>query len=209
MNIRKFFVRRTIGFFVVLVIVGLVAAFYLLNSYIYKEKQQFVAVDYKNAEYLIEGKRIRLTDGFSEIDSPTDRDISFDSKITTRYFNNELKTDLNNDGREDVVFLLLQQISGNNVFFYAVAALNTESGWLGSDGYFLGDRIAVQTTEMSPNPRHKNVVVVNYADRAPGEPMIVRPSQRKSAYIKLDPESRQWGIVEPNFEGESNLINAN
>ena len=45
-----------------------------------------------------------------------------------------------------------------------VAALNTEAGWIGSQTTLLGDRIAPQTTELSQNPNHKNVIVVNYAD---------------------------------------------
>jgi hypothetical protein len=84
-----------------------------------------------------------------------------------------------------------------------VAALNKESGFVGSDGYLLGDRIAPQTTEASQNPKHKNVIVVNYADRAQGEPMTARPSVGKSAYLKLDVPRMQWAIVVADFEGES------
>ena len=74
---------------------------------------------------------------------------------------------------------------------------------MGSDGYLLGDRVAPQSSNVSQNPSHKYVVVFNYAERAPGEPMTTRPSIGKSAYLKLDPTTMQWGIVEPNFEGES------
>ena len=38
---------------------------------------------------------------------------------------------------------------------------------------------------------------------APGEPMTAQPSVGKSVYLKLDPATMQFGIVEPNFEGES------
>ena len=154
---------------------------------------------YRNAEYMIEGQRITLADGLSE----TDTSPGSASRITTRYFGNELTTDLNNDGREDVVFLLTQQRGGSGTFFYAVAALNTEAGYRGSDGYLLGDRIAPQTTVVSRNPRHKNVIVVNYADRRPDEPMTAQPSIGKSVYLKLDTETVRWGIVVPDFEGES------
>ena len=155
--------------------------------------------EYRNAEYLIEGQRIKLADGLAEADtSPGSA-----SRIVTRYFGNELKTDLNDDGREDVVFLLTQQRGGSGTFFYAVAALNTEAGYLGSDGYLLGDRIAPQSTVVSRNPRHKNVVVVNYGDRRPDEPMTAQPSVGKSVYLKLDAETVRWGIVVPDFEGES------
>jgi hypothetical protein len=155
--------------------------------------------DHKNATYDIEGKRVTLRNGTAE----TNIETGSVSKVVTQYFGNELKTDLNGDGREDVVFLLTQQSGGSGTFFYAVAALNTANGYIGSDGYPLGDRIAPQTTEVSKNPQHKNVIVVNYADRKTGEPMTASPSVGKSAYLKLDPENMRWGIVEPNFEGES------
>jgi hypothetical protein len=155
--------------------------------------------EYRNAEYVIEGQRVTLADGIAEAEtSPGSA-----SRIVTRYFGNELRTDLNDDGREDVIFLLTQQRGGSGTFFYAVAALNTEAGYLGSDGYLLGDRIAPQTTVVSRNPRHKNVIVVNYADRRPDEPMTAQPSVGKSAYLKLDAQTVRWGIVVPDFEGES------
>ncbi len=149
-----------------------------------REDAPAVATDYKSIEYVIEGARVKIADG-------------------TRYFGNELRTDLNGDGREDVVFLITQNLGGTGTFFYVVAALNTEKGYIGSDGYLLGDRIAPQTTEVSQNPRHKNVIVVNYADRALSEPMTAEPSVGKSAYLKLDPATMQWGIVVADFEGES------
>ncbi len=181
------------------IIVILVIGFFALNSYIYKEKQGSPITDYKDATYSINGEMVTLVDGVSEVEAAP----GSASKITTRYFGNELATDLNNDGREDIVFLLTQEGGGSGTLFYAVAALNTESGYIGSDGYLLGDRIAPQNTQLSPNPKHKNVIVVNYADRGISEPMTTAPSVGKSAYLKLDAASMQWGIVEPDFEGES------
>ncbi|MEK7462398.1 MAG: hypothetical protein AAB618_02385 [Patescibacteria group bacterium] len=193
----------------VMVAALLVAAFYALNAYIYNEKQGPEVVspeilnpeasDYKDAEYRIEGTLVQLTDGVSVMDAAP----GSSSKITTSYFGNEFMTDLNGDGREDIVFLLTQDTGGSGTFYYAVAALNLEEGYVGSDGYLLGDRIAPQSIETSPNPRHKSVVVVNYADRAVGEPMTTQPSVGKSVYLKLDSSDMKWGIVEPNFEGES------
>lgn len=202
MNLRKFYMGRAIGFFILLAIAGLVAAFYALNSYIYNEKQAPAAADYKDAEYRIDGVQVQLKDGIAEVAAAP----GSASKITTRYFGNEYKTDLNDDGREDVVFLVTQETGGSGVFYYVVGALNTERGYVGSDGYLLGDRIAPQTTGASPNPRHKNVIVANYADRAAGEPMTTQPSVGKSAYLKLDIQSMMWGVVEPDFEGESSSL---
>ena len=154
---------------------------------------------YKNAEFEIEGQKVKLSGGISE----TETAPGSASKTVTRYFGNELKTDLDGDSREDVVFLLTQETGGSGVFFYAVAALNKESGYIGSDGYFLGDRIAPQSTVLSQNPNHKEVIVVNYADRLPEEPMSAEPSVGKSVYLKIDRESYRWGVVIPDFEGES------
>jgi hypothetical protein len=182
-----------------LVVLGLLAAgyFYLYPSVDKEEASE--AAGHKNVTYVIEGKEVRLVDGFSE----TEAAPNSASKIVTRYFGNELKTDLDGDGREDVAFVLTQERGGSGTFYYAVGALNTENGYIGSDGYLLGDRVAPQSTDMSPNSKHVRVVVFNYADRAAGEAMTAQPSVGKSAYLKLDAASMMWGIVEPNFEGES------
>jgi hypothetical protein len=182
-----------------LIVAILVIGFFAINSYIYEEKQATAVENYKDAEFFIDGHRVKFENGIAE----TEGAPGSDSKIITRYFGNALKSDLDGDGREDISFILVQERGSSGSFFYAVAALNTEHGYLGSDGYFLGDRIAPQTTEISPNPRHKYVVVFNYADRMLDEPMSTPPSVGKSVYLKIDPMSRQWGIVEPNFEGES------
>ncbi len=168
------------------IFIAIVAIVVVLGGiWFFNNKEKVFASDYKNAEFMIEGQKVRLGSGYS------------------KYFGNELKTDLDGDGDEDVVFLITQEPGGSGTFFYVVAALNTEKGYIGSDGYLLGDRIAPQTTELSQNPKQKNVIVVNYADRAPGEPMTTRPSFGKSVYLKLDTQTMQWGIVVPNFEGES------
>ena len=186
---------KAVSTIIVIAIVGAAVFFYQ-----YREKgQQAAAADHKNIEYSSGGQRIKRGDGLAE----TEAAPGSASKVATRYFGNELKTDLDGDGREDTAFILTQESGGSGTFFYVVAALNTERGYVGSDGYLLGDRIAPQTTEVSRNPVHKNVIVVNYADRAPGEAMTTSPSVGKSAYLKIDPALMQWGIVAADFEGEA------
>ena len=176
-------------------LVVILGAIFLFNK---KPVTVPIISDYKNAEYIIDGLKIKLTNGVFEgaISGSA-------SKVVARYFGNEVRHDLNDDGREDVVFLMTFNTGGTGTFFYVVAALNTVNGYVGSQGLLLGDRIAPQTTEMSQNPRHVNVIVVNYADRKPGEPMVTEPSVGKSIWIKLDPKIMQFGEVVQNFEGES------
>jgi hypothetical protein len=63
----------------------------------------------------------------------------------------------------------------------------------------IADRIAPQTTEY-----RDGLVVVNYAERRPGEPFTTPPSVGKSLWLKYDPVAMDFGEVVQNFEGESN-----
>ena len=186
---------RAIGFAILLVLVAIVAGFYALNNYIYEEKQAYAAENYKDAEYGIDGTQVRLTNGVAEKEAAP----GSSSKITTRYFGNEVNSDLDGDGREDVVFLLTQETGGSGTFYYVVAALNTERGYVGSEALFLGDRIAPQTTEKGKG----KIIIVNYADRALGEPFSMKPSVSKSLWLLFDAQTMQFGEVEQNFEGEA------
>lgn len=195
--------NKIIVAFIAVACIGLIGGYLYMNSI---EKPKAVAENNiqknnspKNATYNIEGTSVTLVNGTSEVEAAP----GSASMVVTKYFGNEVKTDLNNDGREDEVFLLTQSSGGSGTFFYVVAALNTEDGWVGSQSYLLGDRIAPQTTELSQNPNHKNVIVVNYMDRAEGQAMSEQPSVGKSVWLKLDPATMQFGVVEQNFEGEA------
>ncbi len=195
--------KYLIGSIVVLVIV----AFIVLKPPAQKEEipdNQVSVKDYKNTSYTIEGQSILLTDGFSEIESAP----GSASKIVTRYFGNEVKHDLNDDGREDVVFILTQERGGSGKFFYAVAALDMPAGYVGSDAFLLGDRIVPQSTDIdeeitTQGTARKNVIVINFVTRTPNEPFSTEPTINKSVWIKLDPTTMQFGEVAQNFEGES------
>jgi hypothetical protein len=187
------------------IVISLVLIFGAL-FYFFKNNNatQVTQTDYKNATYIIEGEPVSLQNGYAET-SPVPGSAT---KTITRYFGNEVRHDLNDDGREDIVFLVTQETGGTGIFVYVVAALNTPDGYVGSNAFFLGDRIAPQSTvmdegETSMGTTRKNVVVVNYAVRLPGEPFTAEPSLGKSVWLKLDPTTMQFGEVEQNFEGET------
>jgi heat shock protein HslJ len=154
---------------------------------------------YKDSSYTIDGNIVSLVGGVSEV--PVVPGSA--SKVVTQYFGNEVMTDLNGDGRKDVVFLLTQNTGGSGTFYYVVAALDTDKGFIGSQAYLLGDRIAPQTTEVSRDTQRRGVIVVNYADRKAGESFSTPPSVGKSVWLKLDPVTLQFGEVAQNFEGEA------
>jgi len=199
------YMKTTTSIFIVVALAILIGGYYFLNSSIDEAPEQAEEtgqnVDPRNATYTIDGTQVTLTDGLSEQEVVP----GSAEKTVTTYFGNEVRTDLNEDGREDIVFLLTQSTGGSGTFFYVVAALNTEDGWSGSQGFMLGDRIAPQTTEMSQNPNHKKVIVVNYVTHSVDQPLSERPSVGKSVWLKLDPTLMAFGEVEQNFEGEADV----
>ena len=132
--------------------------------------------------YQIDGERVRLS-----------------AQGPTRYFGNELRKDLDGDGREDVAFVVTRSPGGSGTFYYLAAALDTGGGFVGSDGVLLGDRVAPQTTTSGPG----RSVVVTYAERRSDEPMTATPSVGRSRRLLLDPTTRHFGEVARDFEGEA------
>lgn len=159
-----------------------------------QENNTASTLDARNSSFKVENVPVTLVDGIEK------------KEVTTRYFGNEIKHDLDNDGREDVVFIITQDGGGSGTFFYVVAVLNTAQGYIGSDSYPLGDRISPQSMNIDEGTTtigtmRDNVVVVNYAVRKPSEPMTTPPSVGKSVWLKLDPKTMQFGEVEQDFEG--------
>jgi hypothetical protein len=138
------------------------------------------AQDPQNATYLINGQPVTLVNGKAEQEAAP----GLAEKIVTQYFGNAVQVDLNSDGKMDSGFLLTQSTGGSGTFFYAAAALQNPDGtYTGTNAVLLGDRIAPQSTNVDPN--NPAQFIVNYADRAPGEPMTTQPSHGVSKTFKL------------------------
>ena len=134
------------------------------------------AASHKDISVEIEGQVVTLVGGVAE----TAAAPGSATKMVTRYFGNEATGDLNGDGAADIAFLITRSGGGSGTFFYVVAALRTARGYTGTNAVLLGDRIAPQTTRIDGGE-----LVVNYADRRPGEPMTTRPSVGVSKYLKV------------------------
>ncbi len=133
--------------------------------------------DYKNISYRIDNQDYLLKDGVSKTEAaPGSASIT-----TVSYFGNEAWGDFNRDGMGDVAFILTKNDGGSGTFYYAAVALKTKTGYAGTNAVFLGDRIAPQTTEFRDGK-----IIVNYADRKPGEPMTAPPSVGVSKYLKVE-----------------------
>ncbi len=195
MKLQKIFSNST-SIVIALLLLGVIVFAISKTSSTKKQGTNTSVSDYKNATYTIDGEKITLENGKYEGASTTD---SASLKTIITYFGNEVTKDINGDGKDDVVFLITKTTGGSGVFFYAVAALTSPQGFVGSHAILIGDRIAPQTTESGP---YKSVIV-NYVDRAPGEGFTTKPSIGKSLQLILDPTTMQFGEVAQNFEGEA------
>ncbi len=136
-----------------------------------------VALDLKNCAYIIEGKKITLKDGYSEEEiAPGSA-----SKLITQYLGNEAPGDFNKDGLGDIAFILAQDPGGSGAFYYIAVALGDVKGYQGTNAVLLGDRIALQNTEIQ-----EGKIIVNYADRKIDEAMTVSPSIGISRQFALE-----------------------
>lgn len=132
---------------------------------------------HRNATYLIDGREITLVSGMAEGGVMQQGAAT---KTITRHFGNEAYGDVNGDGVSDIAFLLTQDAGGSGTFYYVAVALKIGDGYKGTNAVLLGDRVAPQPTEI-----RDGVIIVNYAERAPGEPMTARPSMGVSKYLRV------------------------
>jgi len=144
--------------------------------------------DGKNASFPVDGKQVILVNGFSEeeiIEGSA-------SKITTRYFGNEITGDLTGDGVPDTAFLITQSTGGSGLFYYAVVAIKTENGYKMTNAFLIGDRIAPQPMYI---PEGTTELHVNFAERKPNEPMTTQPSQGAVKLLKVTQEGVLEGLM--------------
>ncbi len=144
--------------------------------------------DGRNATFSIEGQSVTLANGISE--KPAAPGSA--SKITTRYFGNEAKGDLNGDGLQDVAFLITEDSGGSGLFYYVVVALKTAEGYKTTNAFLVGDRIAPQTTEIHADSKE---LYVNFAKRKDSEPMTARPSVGTTLFLKVTPAGVLEGLM--------------
>lgn len=156
--------------------------------------------DFTEVPFTIKGEEVTLVDGISVIPfAPGSASVS-----TIRYFGNDFTHDIDGDGDMDVVFLVTEEGGGSGTFFYVVGAIKEEEGYRGTQAMFLGDRVAPQSISAGDGTQ----VIVNYSDRAVGEPMSTAPSVGKSMHLLYNPVTNDFGEVVKDFEGESNLPEA-
>ncbi len=83
--------------------------------------------------------------------------------------------DVNNDGKEDKIVLLVQSGGGTGVFTYVAAYVSGPVRYKGSNAVFIGDRIIPTLITISGG-----VIAVNYLDRQDNEAYAAEPTVSKT-----------------------------
>jgi hypothetical protein len=120
-----------------------------------------------NTAYTIEDQAVKLIDGSFE--APAAPGAA--TMLLVSVIGRPVYGDLDHDGDEDAVVVVVYDSGGSGTFYYIAAAINKKSGFHGTRGYLLGDRIDVQDVAI-----REQSVIVKYADRHPEEPMNAEPS---------------------------------
>ena len=131
------------------------------------------------ATYTIENRTFTLVNGKAE-ESSAPGSASM-SKVSI--FGEPVVGDIDGNGSVDAVMYLTEDSGGSGTFYYLAAALNENGEYKGTNAIFLGDRIAPQNIQIK-----NGLVLANYAERNPTDPMTASPSVgvTRYAFISLD-----------------------
>jgi hypothetical protein len=129
-----------------------------------------------NATYLIEKQAVRLLNGRAKVQAAPGSAI----KITTAVFGEPAYGDLNRDGREDAALFLMQDPGGSGTFYYVAAAIAAGDIYRGTNAVLLGDRVFPRTIHI-----RNGMIIAEFDDRSPDQPMAAAPSIGKTIYLKL------------------------
>jgi hypothetical protein len=130
-----------------------------------------MAPDPLNATYWIAGQPVGLVDGQSEYPAAPGSAMA----IRTVIWRQPVYADLDGDGDEDAALVLVQDPGGSGTFYYVAAAINIHGQYLGTNTVLLGDRI--HPADMAIR---NHVLVVDYLDRRPAEPLGAIPSVNRT-----------------------------
>lgn len=131
----------------------------------------------RDATYLVEGEPVRLQNGRAVRPAAPGSATA----IRTQVLGAPIYGDIDGDGDTDAVLFLVQDPGGSGTFYYVAAAHKVDGGYRGGAAILIGDRITPHRLDII-----HGVVVVDYLERAPGEPMAAEPALARTGYLMLE-----------------------
>ena len=147
-----------------------------------------------NTTYTIGNHPVSLVDGRSEEPAAPNSG----GKIITQVQNAPLFADMNKDGIDDAVLILTQSTGGSGTFYYVAAAIATPTGYKGTGGHFLGDRIKPQRIEILGSKAR-----IHFLARSSEESFADDPTVAQRMDIMYVAEDQRLAEVAIDFEGEA------
>lgn len=130
-----------------------------------------------DAAFEIDGTPVRLKgDTATEV-----IDEGAATMTVTSVFGEPVYGDLDGDGTPDAALLLTRDAGGSGIFYYASAALLHDGAYEGLNAIPLGDRVGPQDIRIE-----NGAILVDYADRKPGEPMTAPPTVGVTKHLRVD-----------------------
>jgi hypothetical protein len=137
----------------------------------------------QSATYRLAGRVVSLTDGrHDEAAAPGSA-----ARNSTVVWGAPVWGDLDQDGDDDAVVILVNEPGGSGTFYYLAAAEFDRDVYNGSGSILLGDRIALQGVTVA-----NGIVTVNVVDRRAGDSLAAAPSEASSRrYVYAEDELRE------------------
>ena len=130
-----------------------------------------------NATYWIDEFPVNLRNGRAEQVIAPGSAIKSKTSVVGR----PVTGDLDGDGIDDAVLLLVHDPGGSGTFFYLAAALNRQGRFAGTRAVLLGDRIEPLSIVLEDG-----VVTVRWKQHATGQPMSASPSAEMNRRLAVD-----------------------
>jgi hypothetical protein len=127
---------------------------------------QSSAPDPMNGTYRIEKDTVTLANGRAEREAAP----GSATKVVTTVADQRIG-DLDGDGRNDAVVILVHQPGGSGTFYYVAALLNAPGGATATPAVLLGDRIKVSALKLDGQR-----IVVDLLERGAGQPFTASPT---------------------------------
>jgi heat shock protein HslJ len=144
--------------------------------------------------FVIGDRQVRLIDGWHE--EPAAPGSA--AKVTTRVWGTPVVADMNRDGIDDAMLILIQSTGGSGTFYYAAAAIATPRGYEGTAGHLLGDRIVPKGIKIVDSKAR-----ISYLAHGSGESFADDPTAPRRMDLIYMAEDRRLAEVAIDFEGEA------
>jgi hypothetical protein len=130
-----------------------------------------------NATFIFEDGPVTLKGGVSSVYPTPGSAIATETSLS-----DDIEFgDINNDGKNDAVAILMQNSGGSGLFIFIAAYVSGNVAYKGTNAVFVGDRVSPQSLRINSD----GTITLTYLDRKADEPMAAAPTVEKTRRYAL------------------------